>query len=198
MESGKHGIPSTRIMLRKSGELTSSRYLLYRLEFCMFWSSFIMGQGRIVHTAVTDSPNQFWLTQQFRIATPYDRAPKYIVHDNDPVFKSRNFKKLLDDSGVTAITTGREAPWQNPYAKRAIGTIRRELLDYVVPLNERHLDRLLKEYVNAYYNPHRTHQGLGGATPIPHRHYPPTDAAETTLRKTRILGGLYHTLENVG
>ena len=45
MESGKHGIPSTRIMLRKSGELTSSRYLLYRLEFCMFWSSFIMGQG---------------------------------------------------------------------------------------------------------------------------------------------------------
>jgi hypothetical protein len=72
------------------------------------------------------------------------------------------------------------------------------LLDYVVPLNKRHLDRLLKEYVNAYYNPHRTPQGLGGVTPIPHRQYLPTNAAETTLRKTRILGGLYHTLEKVG
>ena len=108
-----------------------------------------MGGTLIVHTAVTDSPNQFWLTQQFRIATPYDRAPKYIVHDNDPVFKSRNFKKLLDDSGVTAITTGKGATWQNPYAERVIGNIRCELLDYVVPLNERQLDRLLKEYVNA-------------------------------------------------
>ena len=156
------------------------------------------GTRRIVHTAVTDSPNQFWLTQQFRIATPYDRAPKYIVHDNDPVFKSRNFKKLLDDSGVKGITTGKEAPWQNPYAERVIGTIRRELLDYVVPLNELHLDKLLKEYVNAYYNPHRTHHGLRGDTPIPHRQYLPTDVAETTLRKTRILGGLYHTLEKVG
>ena len=108
------------------------------------------GTRRIVHTAVTDSPNQFWLTQQFRIATPYDRAPKYIVHDNDPVFKSRNFKKLLDDSGIKGITTGKEAPWQNPYAERVIGTIRRELLDYVVPLgNELTSDKLLKEYVNA-------------------------------------------------
>jgi transposase InsO family protein len=130
--------------------------------------------------------------------TPYDRVPKYIVHDNDPVFKSRNFKKLLDDSGVKGITTGKEAPWQNPYAERVIGTIRRELLDYVVPLNELHLDKLLKEYVNAYYNPHRTHHGLRGDTPIPHRQYLPTDVAETTLRKTRILGGLYHTLEKVG
>jgi len=85
--------------------------------------------------------------------TPYDRVPKYIVHDNDPVVKSRAFKKLLDDSGVKAITTGKEALWQNPYAERVIGTIRRELLDYVVPLNERHLDRLLKEYVDAYYKP---------------------------------------------
>ena len=103
-----------------------------------------MGQGRIVHTAVTDSPNLFWLVQQFRNATPYDNVPKYIIHDNDPVFKSRNFKKLLDDSCVTAITTGKEAPWQNPYAERVIGSIRRELLDYVVPMNERHLKRCSK------------------------------------------------------
>lgn len=146
------------------------------------------GTRRIVHVAVTESPNQFW---QFRNVTPYNRAPKYIVHDNDPVFKSRAFKKLLDDSGVKAITTGKKLP-----GKTHIPSGLSELLgDYMVPLNERHLDRLPKEYVNAYYNPHRTHQGLGGATPIPHRQYLPTNAAETTLKKTRILGGLYHTLE---
>lgn len=81
--------------------------------------------------------------------TPYDNVPKYIIHDNDLFFKSPAFKKLLDDSGIKAITTGKEAPLQNPYAERVIGTIRRELLDYVVPLNERQLDVLLKEYVNA-------------------------------------------------
>ncbi len=156
-----------------------------------------MGQGRIVHTAVTDSPNLFWLVQQFRNATPYDNVPKYIIHDNDPVFKSRNFKKLLDDSCVTAITTGKEAPWQNPYAERVIGSIRRELLDYVIPMNERHLEKMLQEYVSKYYNPHHTHQGLGGATPFPHPAYPPTKMADNTLVATPVLNGLYHTLEKV-
>ena len=135
-------------MLRKSGVLTSLRYLL---EFRILYVLVIFHHGtiRIVHTAVTDSPNQFWLVQQFRNVTPYDRVPKYIIHDYYPVFKSRTLKKILDDSGVTAITTKKGATWQNPYAERVIGNIRCELLDYVVPLNERQLDRLLKEYVNA-------------------------------------------------
>ena len=89
----------------------------------------------------------------------------------------------------------KESPWQNPYAERVIGSIRRELLDFVVPVNERHLEKMLQEYVSKYYNPHRTHQGLGGATPISHPAYPPTKMVDTTLVATPVLNGLFYTLE---
>lgn len=149
----------------------------------------------IIHIAATQSPNLFWVNQQFRNVTPFGKTPKYLVHDNDPVFTSPVFQKLLRDSNVKAIRTSPKSPWQNPYAERVIGSIRRELLDYVIPMNERHLEKMLQEYVSKYYNPHRTHQGLGGATPIPHPAYPPTKMADTTLVATPVLNGLYHTLE---
>ena len=83
MESGEHGILSIRIMLRKSGEQTSSRYLLYRLEFCMFWSSFIMGQGESFRLQSLIRHINSGSRNSSAMPTPYDRVPKYIVHDND-------------------------------------------------------------------------------------------------------------------
>ena len=74
---------------------------------------------------------------------------------------------------------------------------RRELLDHMIPINERHLEYLLGEYVHKYYNTHRTHQGIGGTTPIPSPEYPPTTMAETKLKARPVLGGLYHTYEKV-
>lgn len=149
----------------------------------------------IIHIAVTQAPNLFWVNQQFRNVTPFGKTPKYLVHDNDPVFTSPVFQKLLRDSNVKAIRTSPKSPWQNPYAERVIGSIRRELLDYVVPVNERHLGKMLHEYVSKYYNPHRTNQGLVGASPISHPAYPPTKMVDTTLVATPVLNGLYHTLE---
>jgi putative transposase len=70
-------------------------------------------------------------------------------------------------------------------------------LDYIIPFNERHLYRLLNEYINDYYNTHRTHQGIDGKTPIPLPEYLPTEAAKTKLKATPVLGGLYHTYKKI-
>lgn len=155
------------------------------------------GTRKIEHFAVTSSPHVDWLKQQFRNATPYDHKPKYLIHDNDSVFVSKAFQALLTASGIQSKKTSIQSPWQNPYAERVIGILRQELLNHVIPLNEAHLQRLLKEYIDGYYNPHRTHQGINGKTPIPSPEYAPTEMANTKLKATPILNGLYHPYEKV-
>ena len=73
--------------------------------------------------------------------------------------------ELLKGWGIEEVRTAYRSPWQNPYVERFVGTLRRELLNHVIVLNERHLKRLLKEYINDYYHVARPHQGLEGNTP---------------------------------
>ncbi|WP_255407109.1 transposase [Sporosarcina sp. P16b] len=94
---------------------------------------------------------------------------------------------------MTAKKTVYRSPWQNAYAERVIGTIKRELIDQVIPLNERHLRSLLTEYIKNYYNTDRTHQGIDGKTPMPSPIYLLTSVEDTVLEATPILKGLYHT-----
>ena len=155
------------------------------------------GSREIVHYAITEHLTEFWLMQQIRNATPYGRLPKYLIHDNDPVFVSRDFQRLLDRIGIKSKRISKYSPWQNPYAERVIGTLRQELINHVIPVNEKHLNWLLKEYVEGYYNPHRTHQGIDGQTPIPSPQYPLTDVASTKLVVKPVLNGLYHTYKKV-
>lgn len=150
----------------------------------------------IVYFAVTTNPTAEWTIQQFRNATPFGKVPKYLLHDNDPIFCSKAFQSFLKSSGIASKKTAYRSPWQNPYAERVIGTIKRELLEYVIPLNERHLHSLLREYVS-YYNNHRTHQGIKGKTPVPSPIHLPTSAEETKLEATPVLNGLYHTYKKV-
>ncbi|WP_153730411.1 integrase core domain-containing protein [Sporosarcina obsidiansis] len=147
----------------------------------------------IIHFGVKTNPTAEWTIQQFRNATPYGKVPKYLIHDNDPIFCSKAFQAFLQSSDITAKKTAYRSPWQNAYAERVIGTIKRELVDQVIPLNERHLRGLLMEYIKGYYNTHRTHQGISGKTPIPSPIYFPTSAEDTILEATPVLNGLYHT-----
>jgi len=78
---------------------------------------------------------------------------------------------------------------RNTYVERMIGTLRRELLDHVMVLNQRHLERLLREYLTQYYHAARPHQGLGGETPVPH---PGAPAGQRDLISVPVLGGLHH------
>jgi len=92
-----------------------------------------------------------------------------------------------------AVVTVPHFPWQNGVAERVHGIIRRELLDHLIPLGERHLRKLLTEYIHRYYNPVRTHQGIERQTPLP-QESPPTPAMMITpLQAEPLLGGLYHT-----
>lgn len=89
------------------------------------------------------------------------------------------------------MRTALQSPWQNPYLERFIGTLRRELLDHVIVLNEHHLQRLLGEFIEKYCHLARPHQGLGGDTPLP-TESPPCFDGPTTLVATPLLEGLHH------
>ena len=117
-----------------------------------------LDRRRVVHFNVTANPSAQWTAQQVVEAFPYDSAPKYLVRDNDGIYGDV-FKARVKNLGITGIPIAPRSPWQNPYAERLIGSIRRECLDHVIVLNEAHLKRILTGYFD-YYNLSRTHLAL--------------------------------------
>ena len=97
---------------------------------------------RILHFNVTTSPSARWTAQQVREAFPYDTAPRYLLRDRDGIFGA-DFVRCVKSMGIEEVVTAPASPWQNPYCERLIGSIRRECLDHVIVLNERHLIRAL-------------------------------------------------------
>jgi transposase InsO family protein len=120
---------------------------------------------RVLHFSVTQHPTAQWTAQQLVEAFPFDTAPRYLLRDRDSIYGDKVSRKLRA-LGIGEVVTAPASPWQNAYAERLIGSIRRELLDHVVVLNERHLRRLLKTYA-VYYNEWRTHRSLEGDAPDP-------------------------------
>jgi transposase InsO family protein len=127
---------------------------------------FITHQRReVVHFNVTSSPTAAWVWQQFLNATPWGRQPRYLIHDRDATYGGE-FGPRLGRLGVTDIRTPIRAPNANAIAERLVGTVRRECLDHVIIVNERHLEAVLHEFVD-YYNGHRPHRSLGFEAPRP-------------------------------
>ena len=150
---------------------------------------------RIEYFNVTDSPSSIWVVQQIREATPFGHQPKYLLHDNDPVFTSRCFQQFLSNANIQSVRTAFHSPWQNGICERANGILRQNLLNHMIPFSKNHLYHLLYEYITKYYNPHRTHQGIGGETPDVSIHPTETIIANTNLVSEEILGGLYHSYQ---
>jgi putative transposase len=113
---------------------------------------------RIVHFNLTEHPTAAWTVQQVVDAFPWDEAPRYLLRDRDSIY-SDDFRQRVRNMGIEEVLIAPQSPWQNPYVERLIGSIRRDLLDHVIVFNERHLRRLLTEYVN-YYHRFRTHLSL--------------------------------------
>jgi putative transposase len=105
---------------------------------------------------------------------------------------SKDLQALLSNSKIKSVRTGYHSPWQNGICERGVGILRRELLEHIIPFDEKHLDCLLKEYIDNYYSPHRTHQGIGRQTPILSQEPAKTSISKTSLISEPILGGLYH------
>lgn len=158
----------------------------------IIWFAIEHGRRRIVHFHVTDHPDAAWVAQQLREAFPFDTAPRHLVFDRDGTF-SAHVVSMVKSLGAKPTRTAPRSPWQNGVAERWIGSVRRELLDHVVVFNDRHLLRLLREYV-AYYHDDRIHLGLAKATPanrLPQTR-PAGDAEVVALPR---LGGLHHRYE---
>ena len=93
----------------------------------------------IKHFAITSHPTSAWVAQQLREATPFGIQPKYLIHDNDKSFVSKDLQEFLVKAKIKSVRTGYRSPWQNGVCERTVGIIRRELLDHIIPLNEQHL-----------------------------------------------------------
>src|SRR3989441_7981649 len=95
---------------------------------------------RVLHFNVTEHPTAHWAAQQIVDAFPDDSAPAYLLRDRDSVY-GHAFRQRVKGMGITEVPTAPHSPWQNPFAERLIGSIRRERLDHVLVLSERHLRR---------------------------------------------------------
>jgi transposase InsO family protein len=125
---------------------------------------------------------------RLRFAFPYDSAPRFLVHDRDTKFLG-TFQHRAKVMNIKQIVTARKAPKMNAICERVIGTLRRECLNHCIILNERHLHRILTEYINEYYHKSRTHQGLDNDCPEPRAIDRPENGP---VISTPILGGLHH------
>ncbi len=164
------------------------------LTFQVLYVFFVISHARrrMLHVKVTAHPTAAWVIQQFREAFPFDTAPKYLILDRDSKF-SDAVHGTIKSMGTKPVKTACRSPWQNGTAERWIGSCRRDVLDHVVVLGERHLLRLVKDYV-AYHHEDRTHLGLHKETPIPRAVTPRPSASAQVVGLPRI-GGLHHRYE---
>ena len=141
---------------------------------------------RIVHFNITEHPTAQWTAQQISEAFPWETAPRFLVRDRDRMYGPA-FKDRVESLGLEEVLTGPRSPWQNAFAERVIGSIRRECLDYVVVLNEHHLRRLLADCFEHYHR-WRCHRSLIMDCPEPR---PVQGPEEGDVVEVEEAGGLY-------
>jgi putative transposase len=150
-----------------------------------------LDRRRVVHFEVTPNPTQNWLWGQMTEAFPWDNVPRYLLRDRDKSYGPA-FRHRLRAMGITEVITAPRSPWQNPYAERLIGSIRRECLDHVIILSERHLRRVLSSYFQ-YHHDVRTHLSLNKDCPRPRPVQLPSTG--NNIIAFSEVGGLHHRYE---
>ncbi len=135
------------------------------ITFSALYCFFVISHDRrrVLHCNVTRHPTSSWIVQQLREAFPYQSAPRFLIFDRDAKYGCE-VPIAVRSMAMSPVRTSFESPWQNGVAERWIESCRRDLLDHVIALNERHLKRLLSDYVR-YYHEDRTHLGLNKETP---------------------------------
>jgi putative transposase len=97
---------------------------------------------RILHFNVTKHPTSSWIIQQLREAFPFGSAPRFLIFDRDAKY-GLEVPTAVRSLSVSPVRTSFESPWQNGVAERWVGCCRRDVLDYIIAVDERHLKRLL-------------------------------------------------------
>jgi putative transposase len=143
-----------------------------------------------VHFAVTSHPTTEWTAQQLLQAFPWDTAPRFLLRDRDGNY-GKVFRQSATALGIEEVLCAPHSPWQNAFAERLIGSIRRECLDHVIVFHEPGLRRVLRSYFK-YYTHSRTHLSLDKDAPIPRSIQPPELGRVVELSE---VGGLHHRYE---
>ncbi len=139
----------------------------------------------LVWINVTTNPTAEWVARQITEAFPWDGVPGYMIRDRDQIYGAVVTRRL-HAMGIRDKPTASASPWQNGFAERLIGSIRRECLDHIIVLGEAHLRRILKSYA-AYYNCLRTHRSL-------HKDAPASRPVQRSgiITSNALLGGLHY------
>jgi len=180
---------SWRTFLRNHAEAIAAIDLCVvpTVYFERLFAFIIIGHGRrqLLWFAVTRHPTAEWLAQQIVEAFRWEAPPTYLVRDNDGAY-GPVFQRRVRTMGIRDRPISPRSPWQNPYAERLIGTLRRDCLDHVLIFGARHLRRVLAAY-SAYYNETRTHLSLDKDAPSGRR-----IQRHGVIVTVPILSGLHH------
>jgi putative transposase len=151
----------------------------------------------LIHFNVTAHPSAAWTLQQLREAVDREERYEYLLHDRDSIF-SKHLDESIGRPGVTVLKSPPRSPMANAVCECVIGTIRRECLDWLIPLSESHLRRILESWIR-HYNGGRPHMSLGPGIPdAPHVTKVPAQSSghrrgeSYAVRAASILGGLHH------
>jgi transposase InsO family protein len=169
------------------GIVAMDLFVVPTISFRMLYGLLILGHGRrrILWFGVTAHPTAEWIANQMTEACGWEQPPRYLIRDRDGAY-GEVFVRRLRLMGIRDRPTSPRSPWQNGYAERLIGSIRRECVDHIIVLGERHLRHVLLSYMK-YYNEVRTHLCLEKDAPIPRA----IERAGHILCRP-ILGGLHH------
>ena len=161
--------------------------ITFKLLYCFFVIEH--GRRKVLHFNVTRHPTAEWVVQQLREAFPEAAPYKYVILDNDSIFNCEVIA-FPTSAGLEPKRTSIQASWQNGTAERWVGSARREMLDHVIPLNEAHLRRLIREYVD-YYHDDRLHDSLEKDSPSRRPVEAKPDGNGEVIALDRV-GGLHH------
>jgi transposase InsO family protein len=162
-------------------------FVVPTISFDLLYALVIVRLDRreLVWVNVTAKPTAEWIARQITEAFPWDDAPEYLIRDRDRIYGTIT-KRRLGAMGIRDKPTAPASPWQNGFAERLIGSIRRECVDHFVVLGEAHLRGVLQTYAR-YYNDIRTHRSLDKDAPVSR----PVQRTGTVTSHA-ILGGLHH------
>lgn len=191
---GKRGQTWETFVRNHTNDIWACDFLqLYDAWFRPIFAFFVVKHGsrEVVHFKVTRSPSDEWTAQQLREATPWGAGPRFLIRDNDGKYGPK-FAAAAIGAGTDVVSIPPKSPNLNPICERFLGSVRRECLDHVLILGEEHLQRVLREYVGAYFNVARPHQGIEQQIPcaVGTTSEHPSSIGRVVARP--ILGGLHH------
>ena len=162
-------------------------FVVPTIDFKLLYGLVVVRLDRreLVWISVTTHPTAEWVARQITEAFPWNEPPRYMIRDRDRIYGAVVTRRLRA-IGIRdkPITPG--SPWQNGFAERLIGSIRRECVDHIIVLGEAHLRRTLKSYAR-YYNGVRTHRSLNKDAPVSR-----SVQRAGVIRSSAVLGGLHH------